>query len=82
MVSSFFFPAVLVLRIAGPEETKNLAGESPPPIQIRLATTSLEKISPARQGTIATSANRPFAFQKRSQLLIRTHNETLTVAAN
>jgi hypothetical protein len=25
--------------------------------------------------------NRPFQFQKRSQLFIRTHNETLSIAA-
>jgi hypothetical protein len=33
MDSWFFlsFPAVLILLIAGPEETKNLAGECPPP---------------------------------------------------
>ena len=31
MVLPFFFSATLIVRLAGPEETKNLAGKSPPP---------------------------------------------------
>src|SRR4030095_9716710 len=31
MVLPFFFPATLIVRLAGPEETKNLAGKCPPP---------------------------------------------------
>jgi hypothetical protein len=31
MVLPFFFPATLILRFAGPERAKNLAGKSPPP---------------------------------------------------
>jgi hypothetical protein len=49
-------------------------------IQIRLATPSLQKIPLACQNNSATS-NRRFEFQKRRHLFIRSHNETLTVAA-
>jgi hypothetical protein len=31
MVLSFFFPATLIVRFAGPEGAKNLAGKCPPP---------------------------------------------------
>jgi hypothetical protein len=31
MVLPFFFPATLILRFAGPEGAKNLAGKCPPP---------------------------------------------------
>jgi hypothetical protein len=44
------YPFLLPRRvdsIAGPEGPKNLAGESPQLIQIRLATPSFEEISPA-----------------------------------
>jgi hypothetical protein len=43
-MDSRFSPATLILRFAGPEETKNLAGESPRLIRIRLAAASLQKI--------------------------------------
>jgi hypothetical protein len=47
--------------------------------QIRLATSSFEKIPTAGQDISATS-NRGFEFEKRGQLFLRMHNETLTVA--
>ena len=41
---SFLSPRwILVLWFAGPEETKNQAGKSPPPDSIRLATPSVKK---------------------------------------
>jgi hypothetical protein len=43
-------------------------------------TPSFEKISTASQANFATS-NRRFKFNKRSQLLIGTHDETLSVVA-
>src|SRR5437867_13119813 len=49
MVLPFFFPAALILRFAGPEGAKNLAGEVLRLIQIRLTAWSLEKITPASQ---------------------------------
>jgi hypothetical protein len=53
MALPFFFPATLNLRFAGPEGTKNLAGENILRlIQIRLATLSLEKIPTACQPKI------------------------------
>jgi hypothetical protein len=50
-------------------------------IQIRLAMLSFEKISSACQDKFAAGANRRFKFQKRSQLFIRMHDETLSVVA-
>ena len=46
----FFVPAALILKVAGPEETKNLAGRNVLRlIRIRLTTSSLEKILPVCQ---------------------------------
>jgi hypothetical protein len=69
--------------IAGLEEAKNPAGKKKVLhlIQIRLATPSFEKISPARQAQSATSLNDRFESDKRGQLFIRTHNETRSVVA-
>jgi len=50
MVLPFVSPLAWISGIAGPEEAKNLAGVNALRlIQIRLATPSLEEISPARQ---------------------------------
>jgi hypothetical protein len=49
-------------------------------IQIRLATPSLSKITPACQAN-SPNPNRRFKFHKRYQLFIRVHNETLSVVA-
>jgi hypothetical protein len=46
---SFHSPAVLLVGIAGPEETKNQRGNVLRLIQIRLAMREFEKIYPARQ---------------------------------
>jgi hypothetical protein len=46
-----------------------------------LTPSSFEKISPRLSTQFAASTNRRLQFQKRSWLLIRTHNETLPVAA-
>jgi hypothetical protein len=43
MVLPFFFPVTVIVRFAGPEETKNLTGKILRLIQIRLATPSLKK---------------------------------------
>jgi len=44
MVLAFLFPATLILRFAGPEETKNLAGKCPPPDSDPFSDIRLEKI--------------------------------------
>jgi hypothetical protein len=50
MVLPFLSPAELVSKLAGPEGAKNLAGEMPLRlIQIRLTTSSFEKILAVRQ---------------------------------
>jgi len=41
----------------------------------------LEKVRSACQDKKATTANRCIEFQKRSQLFIGSHNETLSIAA-
>jgi hypothetical protein len=41
---------------------------------------NFDKTSPACRGYSAASANRKFKFQKRSQLFIHVHNETLSIA--
>jgi len=50
MVLPFFPPLRLISAVAGPEEAKNLAGQKfVRLIQIRLATSSFEKISTVSQ---------------------------------
>ena len=49
-------------------------------IQIRLATPSLERIWPVCQDKIAASTNRRFKLDKRRQLFLRSHDETLSIA--
>jgi hypothetical protein len=44
-----FFPAGLILGLRGPEEAKNLAGESPPPDSNPFSDPFLRKILPACQ---------------------------------
>jgi hypothetical protein len=55
MVLPFFFPARLILRFAGPEGAKNLAGNRPPPDSDPLEKCSLEKITPASSKKSATA---------------------------
>jgi hypothetical protein len=50
-------------------------------IQVRLATPSLAKKTANLSNQFAESTNRSFQFQKRRQLLIRSHNEPLSVVA-
>jgi hypothetical protein len=79
---SFLFPTELISGIAGPEETKNHSGGNVHRlIQIRLLWCLLRKSSPPCQDNSPPSANRRFQLHKCSQLFIRMHNETLSVAA-
>jgi hypothetical protein len=66
--------------MAGPEETKNLAGKVLRLIQIRLTTPSFEKLTPARQAHSPHALIADSSSNKRSQLFIRVHNEPLSVA--
>jgi hypothetical protein len=70
----FFFPAQLILVVAGPEETMNLAGKVLRLIQIRLVTASLVKITRAGQDNSPQGRISP-------QYFIGVNNETLSVAA-
>jgi hypothetical protein len=80
MILPFFSPATLILRIAGPEGAKNLAGKNVLRlIQIRLTTSSVEKITPACQANSLRARIADSQFQKRRQFFIRTHNETVSV---
>jgi hypothetical protein len=49
MILPFFFPSTLILRFAGPEGAKNLAGKCPPPVSDPFSNAELERIPPARQ---------------------------------
>jgi len=72
---------VLILSLRGSERGEEPSGESPPPdFRSALVKPSLAKIALACQDSSPARANRRFEFQKRSQLFIRTHNETLSVA--
>jgi hypothetical protein len=78
---SFPFPAELLSEIAGPEGAKNLAGKIFRRFQIRLAVSSLEKITSPCQDKKAAITNHRFKFHKCHQLFIRMHNETLSIGA-
>jgi hypothetical protein len=75
----FFFPLSLCFRAAGLEKAKNLAGAVLRLIQDWLSDAEFGKNLASLSIQIAASANRPFKFQKRGQLFIGTHNETLAV---
>ena len=83
MDSWFFlsFPRRVDSAIAGLEEAKNLAGKVLRLIQDRLSDAEFGKNLANLSNQFAASANRRFEFQKRRQLFIRTHNETLSVVA-
>src|SRR6266550_9084640 len=78
---SSLFPRRVNSAIAGLEQAKNLAGESPPADSDPLSDAESGENYANLSNQFAASANRPFQFQKRSQLFIRKHNETLTVVA-
>jgi hypothetical protein len=76
-----FFPAKLILWNCGSGRDEEPSGEKVlRPIQIRLATLSLEKWRLLVK-TILCHANGRLQFHKRRQLFIRPSNETLSVAA-
>jgi hypothetical protein len=79
----FLFPALWTLSGCGSGRDEEPGGEEAVlrQIQIRLATPSLQKSTPACQDKFAAGANRRFKFQKRRQLFLRSHNETLSVIA-
>jgi hypothetical protein len=82
VLPSFSFPAALTQLVAGPDEAKNHSGKKcPPPGSDPFNDAEFGKISPARQEKTAVVPNRRFKVQKRSQLFIRVHNETLPVVA-
>jgi len=78
---SFLFSAALILELRVRKGEDPRAGKVLRRFQIRLATPSVAKISPARQGNSPRARNHRFEFKKCSQFLIRMHNETLSVMA-
>ena len=58
MVLPFFFPATLILRIAGPEGAKNLAGKCPPPDPVPFDDAEFGKNLANLSNQFAASANR------------------------
>jgi hypothetical protein len=77
----FFSPPLLILPIQGLEEAKDLAGKCPPPDPNRLSDAEFSKNLANLSNQFAVSAHRRFEFNKRRQLFIGVHNETLSVAA-
>jgi hypothetical protein len=59
---------------------KNLAGGSSPPDSDPFSDAEFEKISSVRQAN-SPATKRRFQFNKRGQLFIGSHNETLSVSA-
>jgi len=78
---SFLFSAALILVSQGPEEAKNPRERCPPPDSDPFsdAESGENYMSYSRQ--FRASANRRFEFQKRSQLFVGVHNETLSISA-
>ena len=54
----FFFPAGITFGIAGPEETKNLAGKCPPPDSDPFSDAKFGKILAAGQDNSTARSNR------------------------
>jgi hypothetical protein len=79
--SSFLFLANVDFAIAGLERGEEPAGKCPPPDSDPFNDAEFGKNPTARQAKSPPPPSRRFEFHKRSQLFIRTHNETLSVAA-
>jgi len=80
MVLPFFFPAEILLCIAGPKETKNQRQNSPPDSDpFDSVEFGKNPASSSRQN--AATWDRRIQFHKSGQLFIRAHNEALTVTA-
>jgi hypothetical protein len=76
-----FFPAIsCVVDFGARKGEERSGGKVLRPIQTRLARRSLEKISPARQAQSPQARVADSSSQKRRQLFIRVHNETVPVA--
>jgi len=80
--SSFLFPRYVDFAIRGFGRGEEPSGANVLRlIRIRLSDAESGKISLGCQAAKAATANRRFQFYKRRQLFIRSHNETLSVAA-
>jgi len=74
-------PSVVADVLTDPEGAKNLAGNCPPPDSGPLGDAEFGKKPANLSKQFAESTNRWFQFQKRRQLFIHVHNETLSVVA-
>jgi hypothetical protein len=79
--SDSYILLALILRFAGPEEAKNLAGQCPPPDSGSFSNAEFGRNLASLSMQKPATPNRRFQFQKRRHLFIRTHNETLSVIA-
>jgi hypothetical protein len=71
---------VVILRIAGPEEAKNLGGAKGfRLIRIRRSDAQSAENYAGWSRQFATNADRHFHLHKRGQQFIRSHDETLSV---
>ena len=76
---SSLFPRRVNSAIAGLEEAKNLAGESPPADSDPLSDAESGENYANLSNQFAASANHGFEFEKRSQQFIRANDETFSV---
>jgi hypothetical protein len=77
-----FFPRCVDSVVSGPEAAKNLAGKCPPPDSLPFNDSRVwEKSRQLVKDRKPQPSIRRFKFDKRRQLFIRVHNETLSVAA-
>jgi len=83
MVSYVFFllPRRVDSLVAGPEEAKNLAGESPPPDLDPFSDAEVEELAPACQSNSPQARIGDSSSRNTVSFSSRTHNQTLSVAA-
>jgi hypothetical protein len=77
-----FFPAMLILRMAGSrKERRTSRGKCPPPDSDPFNGVKSGKNCASLSSAKPATPNRRFKLRKRRQIFIRPHNETLPVVA-
>src|SRR5439155_21231144 len=80
MVLPLFFPAALILRFAGSEGAKNLAGKCPPPDSNPFSDTESGKISLGCQAAKSRNPESPIPVPETRSAFHLTHDETFFAA--
>ena len=76
-----FFPGCVDCVVCGSRGGEEPSGEDPPPDSNPFSDAQFGKNLASLSSQFAGSVNHRFKLQKRGQLFIRTHNETLSIAA-